>query len=226
MAKTVFTPEGSNGTAFTRDDRGLDLLDTINGQAQKNARTWQIVALASLSSFFIALGVLIYAESLPRTVPVVVTVNPDGEARYVGKLDPAEYTANIPEIAREYAVKQLIGKMHTWVVDRDAQKRYIAETQALTQGGAVGQLDRFYRDNNPFARIGEIVQSVDVEPLHKQADQTYFTYFTTTRKAVNGFELDVTRYSILVNIAELTPNPTNPLGVFVVNFDIKRMTKE
>jgi hypothetical protein len=59
MAQSFYIAEGSNGTAFTQDDHNLEIADTINGIAQKNARTWQIVALVSLASFFIALGILI-----------------------------------------------------------------------------------------------------------------------------------------------------------------------
>jgi type IV secretory pathway TrbF-like protein len=182
---------------------------------------WQIIALASLSSFFIALGVLVYAETLPRTVPVVVTVNPEGRAEYVGPLDPKSYSAAMPEIAKEYVVKELIAKMHAWVIDKSAQQRYIAETQALVQRGAANELDQFYRADNPFAHLGETVQSADIESLHKQADKTYFMYFTVTRKTASGYELSKTRRSALLNIEEFAPSPTNPSGVFVIHFDIK-----
>jgi type IV secretion system protein VirB5 len=87
MPQSFYVPEGANGTAFTQDDHNLEMADTIDGLAQKNARLWQIIALVSLSSFFVALGILIYAVTLPETVPVVVTVNPEGEAAYVGKID-------------------------------------------------------------------------------------------------------------------------------------------
>jgi type IV secretion system protein VirB5 len=87
MPQSFYVPGGSNGTAFTQDDHNFEMADTVDGLAQKNTRMWQIVAMVSLSSFFIALGVLVYAVTLPKTVPVVVTVNPEGEAAYVGKID-------------------------------------------------------------------------------------------------------------------------------------------
>jgi hypothetical protein len=77
MPQSFYVPEGANGTAFTRDDHNLERADTIDGLAQKNARIWQIIAL----------GILIYAVILPKTVPVAVTVNPEGEAAYIGKID-------------------------------------------------------------------------------------------------------------------------------------------
>jgi hypothetical protein len=52
MSQSFYIPEGSNGTAFAQDDHNLEMADTIDGLAQKNARTWQIIALVSLSSFF------------------------------------------------------------------------------------------------------------------------------------------------------------------------------
>jgi type IV secretory pathway TrbF-like protein len=225
MAQTLFIPEGTNGTAFTRDGRNLDILDTINGRAQKTARTWQIIALVSLSSLFIALGILIYAETLPRTVPVIVAVTPEGKASYAGKVDKEAYgVSSVPEIAKEYLIRELIAKMHAWVIDPDAQQRYIAETQAVVQKGAAGQLDQFYRGNNPFARIGEVIQSVEIEPLHKQADKTYLAYFTVIQKTASGRELAQTKYSALINIDDgFVPTERNPLGVFITNFDIKRL---
>jgi hypothetical protein len=101
MPQSFYLPEGTNGTAFTRDDHNLEMADTIDGLAQKNARMWQIITLVSLSSFFIALGILIYAVTLPETVPVVVTVNSEGEAAYVGKIDKSSYGKTaVPDIAR------------------------------------------------------------------------------------------------------------------------------
>jgi type IV secretion system protein VirB5 len=127
MAQSFYIAEGSNGTSFTQDDHNLEIADTINGIAQKNARTWQIIALVSLISFFISLGILVYAVTLPKTVPVVVTVNPEGEAAYAGRIDKNQYGASsIPEIAREYQIKRLLSKMHQWLADREAQQAYIS----------------------------------------------------------------------------------------------------
>ena len=77
-------------------------LDSVDGLAQKNARMWQIISLVSLSSFFIALGVLIYAVNLPKTIPVIVTVDSTtGKAEYVGQIDKSLYGKEaIPEIAK------------------------------------------------------------------------------------------------------------------------------
>ena len=61
--------------------------DTIQGLSQNNALMWHIIALVSLSSFFISLGICFYAVTLPKTVPVIVTVDNNGNATYDGKVD-------------------------------------------------------------------------------------------------------------------------------------------
>ena len=222
MPQSFYASEGSNGTAFTQDDHNLEMADTIDGLAQKNARTWQIIALVSLSSFFIALGVLVYAVTLPKTVPVVVTVNPEGEAAYAGKIDKSAYGKTaVPDIAKEYQIKRLLTKMHQWVADKEAQQLYIAEAQSIVQSSAVRQLDLFFRSNNPFADFGNKTRSISIEPPLKQTEKTYIVYFTTVEKHRSGYEGKRIRWSALINLDQYEPGIENPLGLYITNFDIK-----
>lgn len=222
MPQSFYVSEGSNGTAFTQDDHNLEMADTIDGLAQKNARTWQLVALVSLSSFFIALGVLVYAVTLPKTVPVVVTVNPEGEAAYAGKIDKSAYGKTaVPDIAKEYQIKRLLTKMHQWVADKEAQQLYIAEAQSIVQSSAVRQLDLFFRSNNPFADFSNKTRSISIEPPLKQTEKTYIVYFTTVEKHRSGYEGKRIRWSALINLDQYEPGIENPLGLYITNFDIK-----
>jgi type IV secretion system protein VirB5 len=224
---SFFPPAGDNHTNFTSESRNLSLVDTINGQAQKNARTWQIIALASLISFFISLGIIAYAVTLPKTVPVIVTVNPEGKATYVGRVDRSLYTSgSIPEISKIYVIRRLLTTMHTWVIDRAAQDMYISEAASLVQSGAVNQLDLFFRANNPFSRLGEITKSIDIEPPLRQTDTTYITYFTATEKHIDGYTRTAARYSALINLELFETSESNPLGLYIVNFDIKKLEEK
>lgn len=233
MAQTFFVPNGTNTTAFSTDDKGLEVSDTINGLAQKNARMWQIIALVSLSSFFIALGILIYAVNLPKTIPIVVTVNPEGAAQYIGKVDKSLYGKNtIPEIAKTYQIETLLKNMFTIVIDKDAQNDYILQANSLVQAGAITQLDTFFRQNNPFLNFGKEIQSIEIEALLKQTDKTYFVNFNVTKKTIDGYVKYNTLYSALINIDYFEPNLDNSknkypniLGVYITNFDIKERNK-
>jgi type IV secretion system protein VirB5 len=227
MPQSFYSSEGTNGTAFTQDDHNLEMADTIDGLAQKNARTWQLIAVVSLSSFFIALGILIYAVTLPDTVPVVVTINPEGEAGYVGKIDKSNNGKTaVPDIAKEYQVKRLLTKMHQWVADREAQQAYIAEAQSVVQSNAVKQLDHFFRSNNPFQEFGNKTRMITIEPPLKQTEKTYIVYFTTLEKFRSGYEGKRIRWSALVNLDQYEPSMENPLGLYITNFDIKAIEEQ
>jgi len=154
-------------------------------------------------------------------------VAPDGEAAYAGKVDKSNYgNTSIPEIARTYQIKKFLHRSHTWVSDPEAQRTYIIEAQAIVQSGAISALDRFFRSDNPFNHTGEKTRSIDIEPPLKQTDKTYTVYFTTTEKSMTGFELAKRRWSALVNLDLFEPSPANPLGLYITNFDIKRLEEK
>lgn len=201
--------------------------DTIQGLSQKNARMWQIIALVSLSSFFISLGILIYAVSLPKTIPVIVTVDTNGNATYVGKVDKANWgKSNIPEHHKTYQVQKLISNMYTWVIDGTAQQSYIRECEYICQGAALNQLDAFFRENNPFEWLGARTQAVKMDFPLKQTSNTYVIYYDVLTYA-QGHLMQTRRFSALVTlgyyeVTEETKN-LNPLGVYVTSFDIQEV---
>ena len=227
MAQTFFLPQGSNQTAFNSDDRSLEVSNTINGISQKNARMWQIIALVSLTAFFIALAILGYAVQMPKSIPVIVTVDPDGKANYVGKVDRSLYgRQQIPDTAKTYQIKKLIKNMYTIVVDKSAQYEYIKEASYIVQSAAAAQLDTFFRANNPFNDFGEYTQTVDIAPPLRQTDKTYYVNFDVTRKNVRGYVEAQRSYTALVNLDFYeTTAESNPLGIFITNFDIKELYK-
>lgn len=201
--------------------------DTIQGMSMKTARMWQIIALVSLSSFFISLGICFYAVRLPKTVPVIVTVDTNGSATYVGKVDSAYWgKSNIPEHHKTYQVQKLIANMYTWVIDSSAQKSYIRECENICQGAALTQLDNFFSENNPFDFIGIDTQKVIMDFPLKQTANTYVIYYTVVTYT-RGHESKVERYSALINldyfeVTEETKN-LNPLGVYITSFDINKV---
>ena len=215
----------------TKDRHGIDqetmgMADTIQGLSQKNARMWQIIALVSLSAFFISLGICFYAVTLPKTVPVIVTVDTQGQATYVGEVDRSYWGRDkIPETAKTYQIKRLIANMYTWVIDRNAQNSYISECGKICQGSAVDLLNSFFLTNNPFDWIGVKTQSVVMEEPLRQTDKTYVIYYNVlTLKG--GKPESNKRYSALVTLEFYQGIPAdNPLGIFITSFDIKEVLK-
>lgn len=226
MAKTFFPTDGTNLTGFSKDRKksGMAALDSVDGLSQKNARMWQIIALVSLSSFFISLGIVIYAINLPKTVPVIVTVDSEGNANYVGKVDKSLYgNQAVPENAKTRPMKDLIKYMFTKYIDKDAQQNCINLANSIVQAGAVGQLDLFFKENNPFKDFGKYIQSVEIQQPLKQTDKTYFVNFEVIRKSLDGYVIFSESYNALINIDFYESVPeSNPLGIYITNFDIKQ----
>lgn len=241
MIKTFFSDGDAPATPFNTsldksskkdsnkkiDYETIGMASTIQGLSQKNARMWQIIALVSLSSFFISLGICFYAVSLPKTIPVIVTVNPEGEANYVGKVDKNYWGSNqIPEIAKTFQIKSLIKNMYTKVIDKSAQQQYINNCEFICQGQAVRQLNDFFMNNNPWDNFGYVTRTVDIEEPLKQTEKTYIIYYNvTTRK--NGYDSGVERYSMLVNLDFFdSVSEENILGIYISAFDIKKVEKQ
>lgn len=223
----TFIPQNQAETPFNKTKKkkagsGVTMADTIQGISQKNARMWQIIAIVMLINFPLSLAINFYAIGLPKTVPIIVTVNDEGEANYVGSVNQSYWSKDkIPEIAKIYQIKKLIHRMNTLVVDRDAQRLYVREAQSIVQDGAVNELNSFYQNNNPFNNFGEYICTVDIEEPLRQTDSTYIVYFDKTVKTFTGIALRQERYSILVNLGFYQSTVENPLGIYITNFDIK-----
>jgi len=227
----TFTPFNAQKNQSNKKKRGMSqdvtMADTIASMSQKNARMWQIIALVSLSSFFIALGILIYAINLPKTVPVIVTVDTSGNAVYVGKVDKNYWgKSSIPEQHKTSQIKKLISNMYTWVIDSKAQRDYMAVAAATCQGTALTQLNDFYLNNNPYDWIGLKTKTVNIEEPMKQTENTYVVFYDVVTSYLGKTE-SVERYSALltIDVYEVTEETKdeNPLGVYITSFDIKRV---
>ena len=218
----TFTPFNAKRNSLNET---VTMADTIAGMSQKNARMWQIIALVSLFSFFIALGILIYAITLPQTIPVVVTVDSTGNAAYVGKIDKTYWgNSKIPEQHKISQIKKLITNMYTWVIDPNAQRTYMETAASLCQDSAIAQLNSFFSNSNPYEWIGIKTTSVDIQEPMKQTENTYVVYYDVTTLNYGRHE-KTERYSALLtlDIYEVTEETAdeNPLGLYITSFDIK-----
>lgn len=224
-----FSKKKSNGKPGFNKEM-VAAADTIQGLSQKNARMWQIIALVSLSSFFISLFICFYAVRLPKTVPVIVTVDSNGNASYVGKVDSSYWgKSNIPEHHKTSQVLKLITNMYTWSTDANAQNIFQKECENICQGAAVNQLDAFFIQNNPYEWTGIKTQSVKIDPPLKQTSNTYVVYYDVLTYQ-QGRLVQTRRFSALVTlgyfeVTEQTKN-LNPLGVYVTSFDIQPVANQ
>lgn len=224
MGITFFQPEGSNVTRFNEDPKkkGFALLENREAAAQKSKQVLELYSIVITVVVFLLTVTVLVGFTNKKLVPVIVTVNNEGEAKYVGTVDKALYNKNsIPEIAKTRPIKQFIKYCNTIFTDENAQNDYIKEAQNLVQRDAISQLNLFFLENNPFNDFGMYTQNVEIQEPLKQSDKTYFVNYSVTKKQ-NGYTIYQQDFTILINIDYFESVPeTNPLGIFITNFDIK-----
>ena len=207
----------------SRTGKGTTMMQTLMADARRNARMWQIIALVSLSFFPISLAINYHAVNLPRTVPVIVTVNQEGQATYVGAVDKNYWNNNrIPEKHKIYQIKNLIRNMYTISTDRNSQLEYVNTSRASVQGAAVNLLKEFEKTHNPFDYFGSRITKVDIQEPLQQTDRTYYVDFSVTTYSATGTFVSEEPLRGLFTIDYFErDNELNPLGVYITNFDIK-----
>lgn len=226
------TPFNTNSPDGRFDADMVTAADTVFGMAMKTARTWQIIAIIAIACVLFSGFIVLYAVNLPKTIPVIVTVDSTGNATYVGKVDDSYWRntqANIPENHKTYQIKKFIYNLFTWVIDSNAQNAYIRECEYLCQGNASEQLHNHILSNNPFDNIGRVTKTVEQQEPLRQTENSYVVFFTVSTYQ-NGYLYRTNKYSALftIDFFDVTDSTKdlNPLGVYITSFDIKEVTND
>lgn len=227
MSVKIFTGAGSNSTPF---NSMLSEYDRIIGMQNKENRTWRIIAVVSLSAFFISLGLLLYAIKLPKTVPMVITVSDFGEAKYVGEVSKLSYNnINVPEVAIQYQIRKFIINMRTINSDATVMKQNIENLYTMLTTETAQKLSNQLRTENPFSDFGKFKRSVLIESILALSDKAYQVDFIETRLTQTGTVLDKVRYRAIISTQLLEPPDNmkieNPLGIFISAFDISKVNE-
>jgi hypothetical protein len=225
MSVKFFQGAGNNSTPF---NSMLKEYDRIIGMQNKENRTWRVIAIVSLSAFFISLGLLLYAIKLPKTVPMVITVSDFGEAKYVGEVSRLSYdNINVPEIAIQFQIRKFIINMRTINSDATVMKQNINNLYTMLTTATAQKVSTMLRSENPFSDFGKFKRAAVIESLLKLSNEAYQVDFIETRMTQSGGILDRTRYRAIVSTELLEPSDNvkmeNPLGIFISAFDISKV---
>ena len=85
----------------------LEIYEGIERDRKLNEDKWKIFAYISIAGFALALVVMAWCINLPKTVPVLISINDFGEAKYIGEVNRINYSGiKVPEIAIEYQIRK------------------------------------------------------------------------------------------------------------------------
>lgn len=205
-------------------DTPLELYEEyIKGEARKERR-WKILSLISTGGFVASMLMTFFALSLPKTVPLVISVNEFGEQKYLG--DVSKYSYNdikVPKECYEYQLRKFISNTYTLPNDFTVLKTNLKENYSLLTNSSANKFNILLDELNPRKDFGKRLASVEFVSILSQSKNTYQVDFIVTRTQNNGNVKTKTRMRALISVELMVPNKqdieVNPLGIYITNFD-------
>jgi type IV secretion system protein VirB5 len=218
--RTMWPPEGNGETPFNP----LTQYDRIIGEQCRENKTWRLIAILSTAAFFVSLGIVAFALTLPKTVPLVITVSDWGEAKYLGNISRNSYTGiQVPEVAVQYQLRRFVSNLYAIPADSDVLRQNLTDCYSCLTGASAEKLSNRLRSDNPFTSFGSHVQRVEIESVLLLTGKSYQVDFIVTTSRPNESQTKRTRMRGTLTVELLTPPQedmtANPLGIYIVAFD-------
>jgi type IV secretion system protein VirB5 len=168
--KTVYA-ELPVGNPFERREKAYgDLL----AEERKGKNRWRTAAFISQGFVLLSIGILWYAVRLPKTVPLIITVAPWGEAEYRGDVGGISYqNAQIPEIAIQYQVREFVTELRGISSDPEILYQNITRCYARVTEKCGRKMTAALREEDPFSRVGRERRTVTIETILRLSTQTW-----------------------------------------------------
>ncbi len=182
------------------------------------ARTWQMVALASMGLSAILGLCLVKIASQSKVQPFIVEVTKLGESVGVKMADAA---AGMPDqkIMR-YQLANFITNARSVTPDPIVQKRWLDSVYAVSTSSAANFLNEYYRKADPFQRGRTNMVAVEIATALPLSKGSWQVEWTETTRGMNGLTEGTTRWQAILTI-NFYPGTTpqqiiaNPTGIVI-----------
>lgn len=189
---------------------------------ERGEKKWKTFALISFVCLASSIAALVWAVSLPKTVPMVITVSDWGEAKYVGNVSSYSYNGlKVPPVAIEYQLRKFVNNMFSVSSDASILRQNIEDCYALLTTAAADKFTEVIRADNPKNHFGKLTRTVEIETILKLSDKSYqLDFFVDT---ASGSSKTRQRMRGVLSTALLEPpkeeQQKNPLGIYITDFD-------
>ena len=207
---------GETPQPTTPYQKAAQVWDERIGSARAQARNWRLMALGCLGiSLLLAVG-LVWLDRSGTAVPFVVEVERNGAVRAVGPATAA-YTPSDAQIA--YTLARFIENVRSLSIDPVVVRQNWLRAYDFASNRAAVTLNAFARDNDPFASVGRLTVSVEIQSVVRASDSS-FQIRWIERSFENGAAKDTRRWSSVLSIVVMPPRSPeliakNPLGIYV-----------
>jgi type IV secretion system protein VirB5 len=215
---TIYPPLPVSNPFQRQDAVYADLL----ANAEISKKKWRMTAFISQLLNIAAIGLLLYAVSLRKYIPVIVTVSPWGEAQYAGDASGLSYqNARIPDIAIQYQIRDFLVKLRSISSDSDVLYNNITDCYTKVTTACAAKMTAELRSADPFSEVGRIKRSLTVETILRLSEHTWQVDWVETSASSTT---TARRYRGVFTIALLEPpakqRMQNPLGIYIDTYDI------
>jgi type IV secretory pathway TrbF-like protein len=142
----VVTTNGTS-TAEQASQTGRTVITAREAAAEQRATRWFRLMVGHSVMLCLALGVIIYLASLPRLIPHVVEISPEGSTLYVGP--PKAVTLTDLQIATQLW-EGWIWQSRRRGDDATLMGEMRSKAELMTVGEALRQLQTYHADTNPL----------------------------------------------------------------------------
>lgn len=211
-------------------DRVLGQYDGYISKLLADINHYRRVCLFSFSFIVLAFIVLIYALNLPDIEYVVITVDDQGHAEYVGMDNKKEVDTNgMLENVIHKEITDVITGIRTISFDGQMMYEDIISALGYFDREQSIKMNEIIDDEDPFSQIGRYIRRVSIESIIRtsstsfQADWIEINYtltgVETKRQEMRGlFTFRRTTMDQYKNLSE-KERQLNPLGYYIVDFN-------
>ena len=189
----------------------------------------QRVAMVCLIMMIAALiGLSMYLGSLPKSVPWVIELTPDGEATYypdaVKLLE--DWTPN--DATQRYFMASYIEHLRGVSTDNYVNRDNAIDVFNKTLGQAAAKIDDWFVVNNPIERSDSeyvLIPPEELSIVRYSDNQWNVTWRETTYRRSDRTIISDTMQTGIFNVEFYTPDTErkrrdNPIGMYIVDYDI------
>lgn len=186
------------------------------------ARTWRLVAFASMAISAVAVAGVVWQAGQSKVIPYVVQTNSFGDVVGTRRADVAQ-TTTAPQVKAQLR-RWAIGA-RTIYVDRRAQESLLndAYNSTFPDSPAWQALTGLHRESNPYERATIETVDIAVNSILPLTDQTWRVEWTETTRQRSGKATGVKNWQATVTVVNVSPTTEqqlsiNPLGIYVQTF--------
>lgn len=227
ITEDSFTSPAQKGKIKRRRESASDRIGRLEIKVRLQKALIVFLFVSCLALFFAD----IYLARLPKSLPYVIELTPQGEATYypdaVKLLDSWEPN----DATQRFFIADYITKMRSVSIDNyiNRQNAQAVYSRTVTSGNAISFIENFFTNNNPLERSKSVVVKIPAEELsilkYSATQWKVVWRETETKKGSSATVLSDKQYEALISIAFYTPRTErekreNPIGLYVTDFDM------